>query len=154
MINKVQVNIFQKQKYSRKKIHGKYSFLDIDDCASSPCQNGGKCIDGVASFTCQCDPGWAGDVCDESKYNAKKVLDVNFVTKKSSLLDRWVKIYYSIFADVDECASHPCQNGATCIDEINDYSCDCAAGFTGEDCEKSEYRLKYNTSTSRFIEIG
>ena len=74
MIDTAQDNIIIKSKnYSRSKLHWKSSFLDIDDCASSPCQNGGKCIDGVASFTCQCDPGWAGDVCDESKYNVKKI---------------------------------------------------------------------------------
>lgn len=27
---------------------------DIDDCASSPCKNGGTCTDGINSFTCQC----------------------------------------------------------------------------------------------------
>ena len=26
-------------------------------------------------------------------------------------------------------------NGATCTDEVNDYSCECATGYTGEDCE-------------------
>ena len=38
-------------------------------------------------------------------------------------------------SDVDECASDPCQNGATCTDGIDSYSCSCAAGFSGSDCE-------------------
>ena len=33
--------------------------------------------------------------------------------------------------DVDECASAPCQNGATCTDRINGYHCSC---YTGACC--------------------
>ncbi|EDO35864.1 predicted protein, partial [Nematostella vectensis] len=35
----------------------------------------------------------------------------------------------------DECKSSPCNNGRTCVDGINRYSCTCAAGFTGTNCE-------------------
>ena len=41
-----------------------YSSSDIDECASSPCQNGGTCIDGINSHTCNCVPGHAGDNCE------------------------------------------------------------------------------------------
>ena len=37
--------------------------------------------------------------------------------------------------DIDECKSTPCQNGATCADGINSYTCSCLAGFTGTQCE-------------------
>ena len=43
-------------------------FSDIDDCANSPCQNGGSCTDGVNQFTCQCVPGFTGTNCEISKY--------------------------------------------------------------------------------------
>ena len=43
-------------------------FSDIDDCANSPCQNGGSCTDGVNQFTCQCVPGFSGTNCEISKY--------------------------------------------------------------------------------------
>ncbi|XP_066275240.1 neurogenic locus notch homolog protein 1-like [Branchiostoma lanceolatum] len=35
----------------------------------------------------------------------------------------------------DECASDPCQYGATCEDEVNGYTCTCAAGYEGVHCE-------------------
>ena len=37
--------------------------------------------------------------------------------------------------DKDECLSNPCQNGGKCEDEINSYTCTCAPGYTGHDCE-------------------
>lgn len=38
-------------------------------------------------------------------------------------------------ADVNECQSHPCQNGANCTDKINGYLCMCVPGFVGINCE-------------------
>ena len=37
--------------------------------------------------------------------------------------------------DIDDCASFPCQNNATCRDEIDEYTCVCVPGYTGELCE-------------------
>ena len=36
---------------------------------------------------------------------------------------------------IDECASVPCQNGATCVDSTNAFSCTCVAGFSGVLCQ-------------------
>ncbi|KAI8494247.1 calcium ion binding [Branchiostoma belcheri] len=36
----------------------------VDYCASDPCHNGGTCVDGVNSYTCQCVPGLTGDNCE------------------------------------------------------------------------------------------
>ena len=37
--------------------------------------------------------------------------------------------------DIDECASSPCQNGGTCTDAVNSYTCACVDGYNGDDCE-------------------
>lgn len=34
--------------------------------------------------------------------------------------------------NIDDCKSHTCQNGATCIDGVENYTCQCAQGFTGK----------------------
>ena len=39
------------------------------------------------------------------------------------------------FVDVDECASNPCQNGATCTDDVNGYTCWCKMGYAGTSCQ-------------------
>lgn len=37
-------------------------------------------------------------------------------------------------ADYDECSPDPCQNGATCVDGINDYTCTCLPGYSSKTC--------------------
>ena len=41
------------------------------------------------------------------------------------------------FAESIECYPNPCQNGGTCNDHVNSYTCTCAPGFIGTDCETS-----------------
>ena len=38
-------------------------------------------------------------------------------------------------SDILECASDPCENGATCNDLINGYECVCEPGYEGINCE-------------------
>ncbi len=41
----------------------------IDECADDPCQNNGTCIDGVGEYTCNCLPGYEGDMCENEVVN-------------------------------------------------------------------------------------
>ena len=40
--------------------------------------------------------------------------------------------------NIDDCTPNPCQNGGTCADEVNGFSCDCstAPGWTGDLCDE------------------
>ena len=35
--------------------------------------------------------------------------------------------------DIDDCAGVSCNNG-TCVDGVNEYTCNCNSGYTGEHC--------------------
>ena len=55
-------------------------------------------------------------------------------------LDHCNKIVFTGYCDcidADECASNPCVNGGTCEDKDNEFGCVCAAGFHGDNCERS-----------------
>ena len=41
--------------------------------------------------------------------------------------------------DIDDCEATPCKNGGICQDEVNDFSCTCAVGFTGKDCSIGKF---------------
>ena len=40
--------------------------IDINDCEGNPCFPGGTCKDGLDSFTCVCECGYTGELCDQS----------------------------------------------------------------------------------------
>lgn len=42
---------------------------------------------------------------------------------------------YALFLDINECLSLPCQNGGTCNNEVNKYTCTCLGGYSGTNCE-------------------
>lgn len=37
--------------------------INVDDCASAPCQNAGTCIDGINDYVCRCTLGFSGKNC-------------------------------------------------------------------------------------------
>jgi len=41
---------------------------DIDDCQSSPCENGGICSDKLNDYACSCIQGYTGKNCAASKW--------------------------------------------------------------------------------------
>ena len=63
----------------------------------------------------------------------------------------WSLVSFLLFV---ACDSNPCLNGGTCIDETNGkYSCACAKGWKGDQCESKEYWLQLRLNeeaTSRY----
>ena len=43
------------------------------------------------------------------------------------------------FSDKKECATAPCQNGATCYETLGSYYCTCTPGFTGPQCTVGKF---------------
>uniref|UniRef100_A0A3Q3T0A3 Crumbs cell polarity complex component 2 n=1 Tax=Mastacembelus armatus TaxID=205130 RepID=A0A3Q3T0A3_9TELE len=101
--------------------------VNIDECASQPCQNGGWCEDARASYTCHCpeaEPSqlpWGGDHCEMKLYG---------------------------------CVDHECQNGATCHPWLeggkHGHTCLCPNGFYDEQCSTT---TTFSFSTPGFIHI-
>ena len=47
-------------------------------------------------------------------------------------------IYWSLFSDINECASNPCENGGTCQDNVAMFVCVCT-GYDGVTCQSGEF---------------
>lgn len=80
-------------------------------------------MDKVNGFSCICPSGTTGLACEMSTCSP---FTLRGQCQRSHL-----------FADLDECASQPCQGNATCVDLINGYACECSLGFAGRNCEIS-----------------
>ena len=48
---------------------------------------------------------------------------------------------FSQLPDIDECSSSPCENDGICTDAVNMFTCSCAAGYSGDNCETSKFSI-------------
>ena len=59
--------------------------------------------------------------------------------------------FNSYLTDTDECASIPCQNGGSCNDQLNKFTCQCAEGWTGTTCQTSKIKFIWQINWSLYI---
>uniref|UniRef100_A0A3Q3KFA0 Delta-like protein n=1 Tax=Mastacembelus armatus TaxID=205130 RepID=A0A3Q3KFA0_9TELE len=122
---------------------GTYCHENINDCASSPCTNGGTCIDGINSFKCFCPDGWEGSLCD---------VDVNECSRNPcqnggqcvdllndfycNCVDNWKG--KTCHSRESQCDSTTCSNGGTCYDHGDSFLCSCPSGWGGSTCNTAK----------------
>ena len=94
--------------------------IDVDECASNPCQNGATCtesnVDPTVSFhayQCTCVAGFAKGVCE---YDFISEYTTECTVMESDDNPGEERLSGNCDIDVDECSSFPCQNGATCTE--------------------------------------
>ena len=105
----------------------------MDECAGSPCANGATCTESAVesevsfhTYQCTCVAGFANGVCE---YDYITEFETECTVSRCDI-------------DVDECASSPCANGATCTESavesemsFHTDQCTCVAGFANGVCE-------------------
>ena len=82
--------------------------VDVDDCLTTPCQNGGTCTDtGVNTVSCACPPEFGGEFCEADSDDCAS----------------------------NPCASSAL-GGAECVDTgLFEFNCTCLNGWTGLLCQ-------------------
>eukprot|EP01052_Picozoa_sp_SAG31_P038149 SAG31_NODE_5044_length_2779_cov_1.922388_2_plen_350_part_01 len=120
--------------------------VDVDECASAPCENGGVCFDLSNStdpdlaeydaFQCDCTPGYRGDrctdvidLCEDGENDCDESRSVCVHLGPAHHICECVAGYgpdgwgnWSCVEDLNECMSAPCQNDAVCTDSNDDNS--------------------------------
>ncbi|XP_036397223.1 vitamin K-dependent protein S [Megalops cyprinoides] len=122
-----------------------------DQCVPLPCYKEGheRCIDGQASFTCVCKPGWKGQRCEE---DIDECTDPEFPAGCNQKCYNFPGSFRCLCedgyfsndkihcTDINECLLYPSICGpATCLNTPGMYECRCPLGykynFTSHDCQ-------------------
>uniref|UniRef100_A0A8C2DMQ4 Delta-like protein n=1 Tax=Cyprinus carpio TaxID=7962 RepID=A0A8C2DMQ4_CYPCA len=117
---------------------GTYCHENINDCESSPCRNGGTCIDKINAYQCICADGWEG-------HNCENIDDCSMNPCRDRGVCRdLVNDFYcecengwkgkTCHSRESQCDEATCNNGGTCSDEGDSFKCMCAPGWEGATC--------------------
>uniref|UniRef100_A0A182QZ83 Protein eyes shut n=1 Tax=Anopheles farauti TaxID=69004 RepID=A0A182QZ83_9DIPT len=114
-----------------------------DECWSSPCLNGGTCIDGVASYNCTCPEGFLGWNCEENFNECQSNPCQNgglCHDKDNAFYCTCALGYEGEFCELDIAVCETgdrCRNGAACIEGPGlEFSCRCTEGYEGRLCDE------------------
>ena len=128
---------------------GTFCEVNIDDCESNPCNNGGNCVDGIASFTCECSSRFMGDTCDlvydpcepqpcENDGACVKLRDERSEARDTDFNCTCLLGFNGTRCEnnIDDCVAADCESFQQCFDGVNTFTCACPLGFTGEGCSE------------------
>jgi cysteine-rich repeat protein/probable HAF family extracellular repeat protein len=125
---------------------------DVNECTTSNggCDTNATCANTAGSRTCTCKAGWSGNgtTCTDINECATSNggCDANATcTNTAGSRTCACKAGFSgngtTCTNVNDCASTPCQNGGSCVDGVNAYTCTCTNRYTGAKCEYLEVKL-------------
>nr|XP_020465574.1 sushi, nidogen and EGF-like domain-containing protein 1 isoform X2 [Monopterus albus] len=135
---------------------GRQCQIDVDECASYPCQNGGTCKDLINSFVCHCPPGYSGILCETDIDECKDRPCLNnalCMEGAGSFTCVCEPGYTGVLCETELvvlrfnssetenqtalCEEEDCKKHQICdYTSLGVYTCTCAPGFYGDKCEE------------------
>lgn len=118
---------------------GSHCELQIDLCASAPCQNGGTCNQiNSTSFACKCDGRFQGDTCESAVDACKDNSCRNggtCVDAEGTVVCECAPGYEGVSCENQHnfCTTNPCEAGQ-CLNTPEGYICKCPKGVIGRRC--------------------
>ncbi|XP_001083811.4 protein crumbs homolog 2 isoform X1 [Macaca mulatta] len=117
--------------------------VEVDECASRPCLNGGRCQDLPNGFQCHCPDGYAGPTCEEDVDECLSdpcLHGGNCSDTVAGYICRCPETWGGRDCSVQltGCQGHTCPLAATCIpifqSGVHSYVCHCPPGTHGPFC--------------------
>ena len=100
------------------------------------------------SFTCVCDPGFTGNLCDIIEADNCESVICSGNGRCEDGVNSFICVCEPGYTgdrcevNINECEGVNCGNGR-CEDGVNNIACVCEPGFTGKLCQRSKLLLYY-----------
>ena len=108
------------------------------DCVHQ-CDPNGECVEGIDTFTCECNIGFTGADCMTDINDCEGVDCGNGVCRDTGVNSFTCECNAGFtgsqcLTNIDDCVNASCGQNGECVDQINSFTCMCDTGFTGADC--------------------
>lgn len=119
-----------------------YEAGDVDQCASSPCLNGGSCINELGRALCDCPAGFGGKRCEvrmqsgclpnPCQHGGVCAIAGDDGASTCICAEGYTGPWCEV--DIDDCAASPCVHGV-CTDLVGAFTCTCDDWYSGALCD-------------------